>query len=96
MPSRETELTLKHDPSVILQMTILFGNVRMHRNAAADFRDLAIHSIEDMLASSNRSNAAPWTYCVSPPTNFSTIILLTIAANILIIFLFLDSMDSEN
>ncbi len=89
---------IKHFTSfpVLLQLAMLFSNVKMHRGLNNLLKKISITCAHDMEVPVEVVGKMPLTFCMAPPTNFSTFFLLTLFMNMLIIFSFLDSMDSDN
>ncbi|CDI96815.1 hypothetical transcript [Echinococcus multilocularis] len=88
-------LAIFHTTIMIIQLAALFANVKMHRGVDALFKKVCVTCLEDIEKTINYTLAVPMTYCMAPPTDYSTIYLFTLFTSILSIFNFLDSIDSD-
>ncbi|VDL80524.1 unnamed protein product [Schistocephalus solidus] len=78
--------------TVLLQLTLIFHNVHLHRRGNKLLKDLSIafsDSLNDPV-----SRKEPLTFCMAPPNNFTTCLLLSLFVNLLVIYSIMDYLDS--
>lgn len=79
---------------VILQVSTLLAIVEVHQSMDELFKRVSVTNLDEIGRAFKDSK--PYTFCVNPPTNYTTIFIIALFANMLIIFTFLDAMDRNN